>query len=220
MNAVSSAEMTLVPISQIVVGIRRREKLGRIAVLAKSIAEHGLIHPILLRGDTLVAGHRRLEACRSLNWRTIPARQVERMSDDELRAVEVDENTARENLSDFGSKARLAQIRRPKPPSRRGEAGAGPKRFRHDGKNPRGLPAGGRRNPAAYHVADGTGISRAGQHRVERRVAGVPVHATSRVVAASSSARAICDWVARDRPAVNCRLLDREGIPPTKALKC
>ena len=53
-----------------------------------------------------------LKRCRSLNWKTIPARQVERLSDDELRAIELDENSAREALSTFeASKARLAQIR-------------------------------------------------------------------------------------------------------------
>ena len=85
--AISLAEVVAVPINSIVIGARRREKLGRLQALAKSIATRdGLIHPILLRGETLVAGHRRLEACRSLNWKTIPARQVDRMSDDELRA--------------------------------------------------------------------------------------------------------------------------------------
>jgi hypothetical protein len=110
--AISLAEVVAVPINSIVIGARRREKLGRLQALAKSIATHGLIHPILLRGETLVAGHRRLEACRSLNWKTIPARQVDRMSDDELRALELGGEHGARKPSDYAtSKARLAQIR-------------------------------------------------------------------------------------------------------------
>lgn len=108
----SSAAVVQMSLDRIVIGPRRREKLGQLRALAKSIDAHGLIHPILLHGDTLVAGHRRLEACRLLHWKTIPARQVDRLSDEERYAIELEENTAREALSDYAtSRARLAQIR-------------------------------------------------------------------------------------------------------------
>ena len=53
-----------------------------------------------------------LEACRSFGWTSIAARQVKHLTDAELRAIELDENTQRENLSDFETtRGRLAQIR-------------------------------------------------------------------------------------------------------------
>ncbi len=173
MNNVSRADVVHVPIRNIVVGERRRQKLGRLKTLVKSIAEHGLIHPILLRGDTLVSGHRRLEACRSLNWKTIPARQVDhQMSDDELRALELDENTAREALSDFAtSKARLAQIRQAEADLK---ARAKKEVSRQAADKPQEKkPKGGRpKEPASQTaVAEETGISPREQDRIERHVA-------------------------------------------------
>lgn len=173
MNQVTTAGVVQVPIRSVVIGQRRREKLGRLQSLANSIKAHGLIHPILLRGDTLVAGHRRLEACRSLEWKTIPARRIDQMTDDELRAVELDENVAREALNDFAmSKARLAQIRqaeadlkaRPAPENKKDAGISGPNGSKKAGR-PRGRAAGSQRDVEAE-----TGISRAEQVRTERHV--------------------------------------------------
>jgi len=112
MKQVSIAEVIKVPIDSIVVGERRRQKLGRVQSLANSIAARGLIHPLLLRGNQLVAGRRRLEACRRLGWKTVTVRRVDGLTDDELRAMELEENTEREALTDFETtKARLAEIR-------------------------------------------------------------------------------------------------------------
>src|SRR5262245_47606303 len=69
--------MTLRPISSIVVGRRHRRDLGDIAGLAKTIDELGLLHPVVVQADgTLVAGERRLAACRSLGWQTVPVTVV------------------------------------------------------------------------------------------------------------------------------------------------
>lgn len=168
MKALSAAAVVQVPIQRVVIGERRRSSLGRIQSLKRSIAAHGLIHPILLRGDVLVAGHRRLEACRALNWKTIPARQVDRLSDDELRAIELEENTAREALSDFAaSKARLAEIRQAEA-DLKAKAKA-EQVFNHVGRKPStgGRPKKPEARPA---VAAETGISPAEQVRVERHV--------------------------------------------------
>jgi hypothetical protein len=170
---VTKAPIVEVPIADVIVGQRRREKLGRIKSLAVSIQINGLVHPILLRGMTLVAGHRRLEACRSLNWKTIPARQVERLTDEQLRAIELDENTVREGLSDFAtSKARLAQIRQAEADLKAKAAEAvsvhpvnkNSKRDRAEGR-PKGRTAGSKRD-----VANVTGISPANQEKIERHV--------------------------------------------------
>jgi len=176
MNQVSAAAVVQVPIQSVVIGQRRREKLGRLAVLAKSIEAHGLIHPILLRGNTLVAGHRRLEACRSLNWKTIPARRIDRMTDEELRAVELDENVAREALSDFAtSKTRLAQIRQAEADLKAKAKEVPAEEFRSTPKrnSKRGRSAEGRppKADSKRAVAAATGISPAEQVRTERHVA-------------------------------------------------
>lgn len=108
-----SPDVERVAIAKIVVGVRRRQKLGNLRSLARSIEARGLLHPILLRnGHELVAGQRRLEACKSLGWTTIPARRVDGLSDEELRAVELEENTERLPLLDYeASRARLAELR-------------------------------------------------------------------------------------------------------------
>ena len=62
-----------VPIDRIVVGERVRKDLGDIKVLAASIKEVGLLHPIVVDADyRLIAGRRRLAACKSLGWKKIP----------------------------------------------------------------------------------------------------------------------------------------------------
>jgi ParB/RepB/Spo0J family partition protein len=63
-----------IPIDQIKVGDRFRKDLGDINTLAASIAELGLLQPIVLdEQNRLIAGHRRLEACKILGWTEIPA---------------------------------------------------------------------------------------------------------------------------------------------------
>jgi ParB family chromosome partitioning protein len=174
-HAVTRAEIVSVPIEHVVIGVRRRDKLGKVKTLAHSIEAHGLIHPILLRGQTLVAGHRRLEACRLLGWKTIAARQVERMTDEELRAIELDENTARENLSDYAmSKARLAQIRQAEADLKSKAAADKGDQFRSNPKrnSKRGRPEGRPAEPGSKReVAEATGISPTEQVRTERHVA-------------------------------------------------
>lgn len=110
---VTRADVESVEISKITLGERRRKVLGNVTSLSRSIEQYGLVHPILLRnGFELVAGQRRLEACKRLGWKSIPARHVETLSDADLRSIELDENRHRLALSDFeSSKARLAEIR-------------------------------------------------------------------------------------------------------------
>lgn len=68
----------------------------------ESIAEHGVLTPILLRPKgkrqfEVVSGHRRVEACRSLGIETIPA-LIREMDDDLAVIVMVDSNIQREEL--------------------------------------------------------------------------------------------------------------------------
>ena len=50
-----------------------RQDLGDLQGLAESIREFGLLRPVLITRDgRLIAGRRRLEACKRLGWETIP----------------------------------------------------------------------------------------------------------------------------------------------------
>jgi N6-adenosine-specific RNA methylase IME4 len=69
---------TRLNIAEIKVGQRHRRDMGDVAGLAASIAEVGLLHPIVLRSDNmLIAGERRLQACRHLGWTEVPVTMVD-----------------------------------------------------------------------------------------------------------------------------------------------
>lgn len=64
-------------ISKIVVTQQYRHDLGDIPALAESIKRFGLLRPVLITVDgRLIAGRRRLEACKLLRWKTIPVQIV------------------------------------------------------------------------------------------------------------------------------------------------
>jgi ParB family chromosome partitioning protein len=70
--------MAKLEISQIKVRNRYRKSLGEINSLAASIKDLGLLHPIVVRPDgRLIAGERRLAACRRLGWKTVPVTFVD-----------------------------------------------------------------------------------------------------------------------------------------------
>jgi ParB-like chromosome segregation protein Spo0J len=91
------APIVELPVDAVVVNGRIRQDLGNLDELAASIAKRGLLHPLILRpGNVLVAGLRRLEACKLLGWPTVPVRVVATLADT-LRALEAEreENTCR-----------------------------------------------------------------------------------------------------------------------------
>ncbi|MDH5363441.1 MAG: ParB/RepB/Spo0J family partition protein, partial [Aigarchaeota archaeon] len=69
--------------------------------LAVSIRRHGLLHPIIVRPSgqvfELVAGHRRLEACRTLGWEEVSC-VVRNLSDKEAYELALTENVQRKTL--------------------------------------------------------------------------------------------------------------------------
>ena len=89
-----------IPITSIRVENRLRPlDSAKVAELAESIAQVGLLQPIGVRPDgTLVYGYHRLEACKQLGWTEIPAVVVD---GDDLRAelAEIDENLIRSELT-------------------------------------------------------------------------------------------------------------------------
>lgn len=77
--------------SQVRIGARRRP-VGDVTSLVASIKEIGLLHPITVTKDLLlVAGRHRLEACRQLGWKSVPANVVD-LDDLHRELVEIDEN--------------------------------------------------------------------------------------------------------------------------------
>src|ERR1700681_3519592 len=65
-------------IQQIQIGYRYRKDLGDLRSLADSISEVGLLHPVVVTPEgRLIAGHRRLEACRVLGWTDVPVTVVD-----------------------------------------------------------------------------------------------------------------------------------------------
>ncbi|MGA2186509.1 MAG: MT-A70 family methyltransferase [Bryobacteraceae bacterium] len=65
-------------IDQIQIGFRYRKELGDLRALADSIAEVGLLHPVVVTPEgRLIAGQRRLQACRHLGWTDVPVTVVD-----------------------------------------------------------------------------------------------------------------------------------------------
>jgi ParB/RepB/Spo0J family partition protein len=91
-------------ISDIKVGPRFRKDLGDLDMLAKSIQETGLLHPVVInQNNELIAGARRLEACKFLlGWTEIP---VTIINLDDIVKGELHENTVR---MDFKFSERIA----------------------------------------------------------------------------------------------------------------
>ncbi len=89
------------PLDSIIVGERTRKDLGDVQGLAVSIADLGLLHPVVVTPEgKLVAGERRLAACKLLGWSRVPVRIVDNLDDAQrLLRAERDENTERKNLS-------------------------------------------------------------------------------------------------------------------------
>lgn len=89
-----------VNIKDIVIKDRTRKDFGEIGALAASIAQHGLLQPIVL-SDTfeLQAGGRRLKAFEVLGRDTIPAVMYSSLTPIEKKEIELEENIRRKNLT-------------------------------------------------------------------------------------------------------------------------
>jgi ParB-like chromosome segregation protein Spo0J len=88
------------PIHRIQVGPRHRRDLGDVDALAASIRDLSLLQPVVVTpAGELVAGRRRLEAVRTLGWRTVPVHVVHGLDDRlQLLRAERDENTCRKDF--------------------------------------------------------------------------------------------------------------------------
>jgi ParB/RepB/Spo0J family partition protein len=95
----TSGEFHSIPIEQITIAARQRRALGDVDNLADSIWRLGLIHPIVITRDhVLVAGERRLAACKKLGYDRINCQYVDEVDGRTLKAIELEENIKRLNI--------------------------------------------------------------------------------------------------------------------------
>ncbi|MBN1496758.1 MAG: ParB N-terminal domain-containing protein [Spirochaetes bacterium] len=106
-----------VRIDDIVVKHRIRGEIGDISDLMESISKYGLLNPVsITESKELLAGYRRLEACRALGMDEIECRIIPVQSDIDRLLVEADENLTRKDLTvteigRFESQKRYLQAR-------------------------------------------------------------------------------------------------------------
>jgi ParB/RepB/Spo0J family partition protein len=97
-------------IDAIRIGARHRRDLGDIGQLAASVVEVGLLHPIVVTPEgELVAGARRLEACKRLGWINVPVRVVDI---DAIVRGELAENGCRKDFTPSEMVAIAASVER------------------------------------------------------------------------------------------------------------
>ena len=90
----------LVPIEEIKVRKRVRRDLGDIGAMADSLKRFGQINPIVInKKNVLIAGERRLEAARSLGWRTISAVVADISDELTMLEYEMEENIQRRDFT-------------------------------------------------------------------------------------------------------------------------
>lgn len=106
--------MSLLPIDSIDIGERFRRDMGDLPALAASIDRVGLLHPVVVAEQdgrvVLVAGERRLRACRDiLRWERIPIRMLPPI--ESLLEAERDENEVRLDFAPSEAVAIAAALR-------------------------------------------------------------------------------------------------------------
>lgn len=89
-----------VRIEDIIVKYRIRSEIGDISDLMESISKYGLLNPITVTESMeLLAGFRRLEACKALGMTEIECRIVPVQADIDKLLIEADENLTRKDLT-------------------------------------------------------------------------------------------------------------------------
>ncbi|MFX1555608.1 MAG: ParB/RepB/Spo0J family partition protein [Promethearchaeota archaeon] len=78
-----------------------------------SIKNLGLFHPIIInKNNKLIAGYRRLKACKELGWNLIPVFIKENINELEEVNIEIQENLRRKNLSPYEIDIAVAKWKR------------------------------------------------------------------------------------------------------------
>lgn len=98
----TSGVFRTIPLASITVNRaeRQRRTLEKVEELAASIKANGLINPLVVTPEyELVAGERRLSACRLLGWLEVPVQLTTDLDTIQLHLIELEENTKRVDLS-------------------------------------------------------------------------------------------------------------------------
>lgn len=115
----------VVGIDKIVVGDRIRKEFGEIKELAEDIRENGLINPpVVNKNYELLAGERRLLACKSLGWSQIEVRMMDTRDAEHELNIEISENEVRRDFTKaerVDYMKRLLRIEQAKAKERQGE---------------------------------------------------------------------------------------------------
>ncbi|MGP1437541.1 MAG: ParB N-terminal domain-containing protein [Treponema sp.] len=110
--AIENIDVDLIKIKK-----RIREKDVSIQPLVESIQKYGLLEPIIIdENNRLIAGFRRLQACKQLGFETILANVVSVKDAETFLLLELEENTCRFQFSDEElekAKKQLEKIRHP-----------------------------------------------------------------------------------------------------------
>lgn len=90
----------MIPIQKVIVRDRIRKDYGDIKELADDIRENGLINPPVVNKEyELLAGERRLKACKSLGWEKIPVTMMDTRDAEHELNIEISENDVRKGFS-------------------------------------------------------------------------------------------------------------------------
>lgn len=110
-------KILIIKINEIIqpqMSMRQQFDLEKLEELKSSIKAVGLINPITLRkvtkGYEVIAGARRLEACKLLGWTTIPS-IVYAQTEEESEMIKIQENIQREDVDPIDEGAYLMAIK-------------------------------------------------------------------------------------------------------------
>lgn len=203
-----------IPIDSIVVGERRRQDLGDIPSLARSINDHGLIQPIVVNADNiLVAGERRLRAHEHLGLKDIEARRWHLLTEEERREIELAENLNRKDLTAAERSRQMMALADVAEEIDRAE-------FRADSaRNGHGRPT----EPGSLRrVSERTGVAVKTLHDAKRHVAAVETYPVLEKPDwkqyQALEAKEKLDALPEDERASVAALIDQPGIPPKDAI--
>ena len=91
-----------ISIDDIIISDRVRTDVQNIDSLAESMQKNGLMNPIVITDkNKLVAGFRRLQAAKSLGWKTIEATVIESAEEEHFLELELEENVQRLPFSEL-----------------------------------------------------------------------------------------------------------------------
>lgn len=89
----------------------RQRTVIKVTDLVESIRVHGVLNPIIIdKGFNLIAGERRLEACKVLGLPDIPCRFIEDLNPLQAQIIELEENLKRTDLSWQDNTKAIAKI--------------------------------------------------------------------------------------------------------------